>query len=536
MTVEDCVETIKKTAGDQLFTKTHISALAGKRVGVDFGLVARRLMVKPHEWNMDRFDVVHRDQKEIRPQIMRDYIPRLIKFVSLFLSSGIDLVGYFDGEEKMNKIAYFERQEEYRKRDEEIKMWRERLSSVHPAQLTVEMCKPLRDLMKRQHHLQRDEIEYIINLLSALGIECYRSTNEAERLGSFHAIEGHIFALLSDDSDCFAHGCPIILRRPPKGRMEDNQEWDEAVFDMVVMNDVLIKMNMPYDLFLEFCICLGTDFSKRTYRKGPAAVMKELRQVGCIERLQRAPEDMKRYFHLNCRGHFRYRDSKQVTGSYMPGAFSPDSLRDLLSKYDLLNKYEEFLSIANRRVPGTGYGEIRLPIGFGAYNLPSIDEPIDYSCLQPKQQPTQMVHQNQPSQLQALQVSMSNMTIQTQQVQQTPSALPTLYPTLNFKISFVGQSPKPDSSTSQPLKIVIGAPITPSQPSASQTPSGIRIGIPINVQQESKASQSTSSPSSKITIGVPIKVEFQEKKDDSIDSLTQLISDLKLPTISQSGN
>lgn len=535
MTVEDCVKTLKETVGDHLFVKTHLSTLVGKKIGVDFGLVARRLMVKPHEWNMDRFDVVHRDVKEVRPQIMRDYIPRLVKFISLFFSMGVDLVGYFDGEEKMNKIAYFERREEFDERDKEIKMWRERLSSIHPTQLNIEMCKPLRDLLKKQHYILKDEIEYLINLLSTLGVECYRSKNEAERLGSFHAIEGRIFALLSDDSDCFAHGCPVILRRPAKGRMNDDQDWDESVFDMVVMNDVLMGMNMPYDMFLEFCICLGTDFSKRTYRKGPAAIIKELRQVGCIERLQRNPDDMKRYFHLNCRGHFRYRDSNEVMSSYIPAAFNPDALRDLLAVYDLLNKYEEFVSIGKRRVPGVGHNEIRLPLGFGAYNLPSIDEPIDYSYLQPKSKPQQMVHQNQNSPLQALQLSMTGLNIQLPQTVQLPSALPATYPAPTLKISFPGPTPSQTiGQTIQPGKIIIGAPTVPPQASSDQIAPILKIGSTIKLPDQVKASQPVQPQPLRLVIGAPPKVQSQPEKQDSVESLTQMISGLRLPANIQS--
>lgn len=578
MTVEDCVKTIKEVAGEQLFTKTQISSLAGRKIGIDFGLVARRLMVKPHEWNIDRFDVVQREFKEIRPQIMRDFIPRLVKFVSLFLSSGVDVVGYFDGEEKMNKIAYFERQEEFKKRDEKVKILRERLLMIHPAQLTVEVCRPLRDLLKQQHYIQKDEMEYVINLLSALGIECYRSKNEAERLGSFHAIEGHIFALLSDDSDCFAHGCPIILRRPPKSQKEDDQEWNESVFDMVIMDQVLKSLDMPYDLFLEFCICLGTDFSKRTYRKGPVAVMKELRKVGCIERLQRNPEDMKRYFHLSCRGHFRYRNSKEVVESQIPGVFNPDAIRDLLTTYDLLNKYEEFVSIGNRRVPGVGYQDIRLPIGFGAYNLPSSDDPIDYSYLQPKSQPTQMVHQSQPNLLQSLQTSFASLNIQPKQLIQPNLQVP---PSSSIKI----QIKQPNQSSLQApsssvINVRIGQPIQQpltkdssnqlsniqsKQPIQQLPDSSIRnlsiqtSNLPSNIQTKQpiqpvlNPSVQTLNPSSviKLTIQVPknsaTNVKQQEKNignviqpspqrsnNESVELLNQMISNLNLPIINNS--
>ena len=101
------------------------------------------------------------------------------------------------------------------------------------------------------------------DVLTLLGLPYFQASGEAETLCSFMGINGHVDAVLSDDTDVLAYGTPLVFsnitRHPGRALV---------TVRAVAYEDVCKGLNLSSLEFKDLCILLGCDYNTRAQMPG----------------------------------------------------------------------------------------------------------------------------------------------------------------------------------------------------------------------------------------------------------------------------
>jgi 5'-3' exonuclease len=146
------------------------------------------------------------------------------------------------------------------------------------------------ELSRVEHYrgIHRDAMRYGINpirenwnrlalaLSAEHGVTCVRSNVEAETLCCKMVLNGEADYVLSPDSDCLAYRVPVWLR---------SYDSDEG-FIAVNLSDVINRIGILPERFLDYCIMCGCDYNKRVSQKIDGSCIK-MGPVNITARLKR---------------------------------------------------------------------------------------------------------------------------------------------------------------------------------------------------------------------------------------------------------
>lgn len=119
------------------------------------------------------------------------------------------------------------------------------------------------------------------DFIEALGYDHYLAKGEAEALCASMAIEGSVDAVITEDGDVMAYGCPFLLCK-----------WTRGQCDVIALDDLLKGLDLSFDAFRDFCIMSGCDYNSRAkLPPNPKAKVKEgkepqPRPVGAVTALK----------------------------------------------------------------------------------------------------------------------------------------------------------------------------------------------------------------------------------------------------------
>jgi flap endonuclease-1 len=150
-------------------------------------------------------------------------------------------------------------------------------SELPVAPLTVEeqgiddeidkLRKQQASIPKRIHHR---ECKY---LLALLGVPFIESKGEGETTCAALQKRGLVDYTFTEDTDALTFGAPRVLKSAKK--MEMVVETD--------LNEVLDKMGLSMDSFIDFCILCGCDYCPTIPKIGPVTALKLINEHGSIE-------------------------------------------------------------------------------------------------------------------------------------------------------------------------------------------------------------------------------------------------------------
>ncbi|KAF5371720.1 hypothetical protein D9758_003406 [Tetrapyrgos nigripes] len=114
-------------------------------------------------------------------------------------------------------------------------------------------------------------------ILAAIGVPCVEATGayEAEAVASSLVLNGHADYVASEDTDVLVYEAPLI-------RNITNRNAPLVVVSGAEVRDVL---QLTRDMYIDFALLLGTDFSQRIKNVGPARALKFIRAHRCIEKI-----------------------------------------------------------------------------------------------------------------------------------------------------------------------------------------------------------------------------------------------------------
>jgi 5'-3' exonuclease len=184
-------------------------------------------------------------------------------------------------------------------------------------------------LQRTTFYMGAKEMELVKELLNILGIPFIQSPDEAESMCAYLCKKGYGSAVISCDTDCFAHGCPITVL---------TYEPSTGTIMSIKLKDLLESMEMTYEQFVDFSILIGCDYNKKSRIKGigPAKASELLKEYKSIEEILKQ-EKMKKY------------DLTKFEYKHIRILFNKEYEKAKIKKHKLIDRdaLEEFISIHN---------------------------------------------------------------------------------------------------------------------------------------------------------------------------------------------
>jgi len=184
-------------------------------------------------------------------------------------------------------------------------------------------------LQRTTFYMGAKEMELVKELLNILGIPFIQSPDEAESMCAYLCRKGYGSAVISCDTDCFAHGCPITVL---------TYEPSTGTIMSIKLKDLLESMEMTYEQFVDFSILIGCDYNKKSKIKGigPAKASELLKEYKNIEEILKQ-EKMKKY------------DLTKFEYKHIRTLFNKEYEKAKIKKHKLIDRdaLEEFISMHN---------------------------------------------------------------------------------------------------------------------------------------------------------------------------------------------
>jgi flap endonuclease-1 len=104
---------------------------------------------------------------------------------------------------------------------------------------------------KRSSQISKEQWDQCRDLLDMMGIPYVNAPEEADSQCAYLARNGLVDAVLTEDMDILTFGSTKIIRNITSHKIETSE---------IVLVDLLNKLELTYEQFVEFCILLGTDY------------------------------------------------------------------------------------------------------------------------------------------------------------------------------------------------------------------------------------------------------------------------------------
>lgn len=194
------------------------------------------------------------------------FIDSIFQMCSLFYTNNILPVFIFDGRTRLRDKGdkkYDELKRRIKKKDvgdKKLKNLEEKLLVLKSDDSNIkEKCDTIKQIEEQMKEIKLDvvrikkeDIKQIKELISAFNMVYYDAPNEADEICAYLCKNGVVDACLSEDSDMFIYGCPVILKRISLlyGTVKQ-YKYDE----------ILDTLKLDAGSFTRLCILSGTDYN-----------------------------------------------------------------------------------------------------------------------------------------------------------------------------------------------------------------------------------------------------------------------------------
>lgn len=182
-----------------------------------------------------------------------DMLYKLFMFCTIFRNLNIHMCMVFDG------IPSIEKMETIRKRKEDKLKAKEKLhllkNKLFNGDIEKSSCieKEIQYYENQSIHVSRDEIDIVKQLFTYYGIHWIVSNGEADYSCGYLAKNKFVDAVISDDTDMFVLGCPVVVRYI---------SILENTCVLYKLNHILKILNLTYDEFRHICSVSKSDYNK----------------------------------------------------------------------------------------------------------------------------------------------------------------------------------------------------------------------------------------------------------------------------------
>eukprot|EP00884_Botryococcus_braunii_P003286 jgi/Botrbrau1/12959/Bobra.154_2s0018.2 len=215
-------------------TTVHITAYSGHKVAVD-----------AYSW-------LHKGAYSCSKELCEGEAPdKCVNYcmqrVELLRSSGVLPIVVFDG----GRLPMKNEEESARKRSREGHLEKAR------AHMAAGNAAAAYDCYQKAVDISPRLAKEFIEALKLAEVEFIVAPYEADAQMAFFALNGHVHAVITEDSDLLAYGCPRVLYK-----MDRSGEGQQICREDFSKSKGLSLVGFTDDMFLEMCILVGCDFVK----------------------------------------------------------------------------------------------------------------------------------------------------------------------------------------------------------------------------------------------------------------------------------
>ena len=260
---------IRSIAGNEVFEPSHISQFAYKKVAVDTTLFIYKFKAAMGTDN---------------------WISGFLNLIRCIRSNMVHPVFIFDGKPPSEKEK--EQQSRRDDRDKLVVSNQALEDDINTYKTTGEISDKLKkmagegefniEVVEAKMEKKHDQVVYVVQadfdllrgLFTCMKIPFYDAPEEAEKMCSKLCMDGHVAAVLSDDTDVIAYGTPISICK---------LNTSSGGCFVVRHENLRTKMELTKEQFLDHCIMCGTDYNKNIPGIGSVLAYKHIKTHGSIE-------------------------------------------------------------------------------------------------------------------------------------------------------------------------------------------------------------------------------------------------------------
>lgn len=147
----------------------------------------------------------------------------------------------------------------------------------HEAYSIVEIDNAIDHMLNTLLSIRTEDFELTKTLFDIMNIPYLDASGEAEATCAILCRMSLVDAVLSEDTDVLNYKAPRFLHK-----LNMNQQ---TVIE-IEYEDMLSRLGMTEDQFLDFCIMCGTDYNSNLYKIGPEKSFRLLKKHGSIEQIK----------------------------------------------------------------------------------------------------------------------------------------------------------------------------------------------------------------------------------------------------------
>ena len=213
----------------ELIKDCDIKKYYGKKIAIDISILIYQVVIAIRNSGSD----LTNNKGEITSHILGLFNKSLS-----FLEKGIIPIYVFDGKPPQLKQKILDARKQVRKKA---------LEKLSDAQTPADKIKYL----KRSVLISREQMNQCREMLNLMGIPYIDAPEEADSELSYLCKNSMVYAVLTEDMDILTFGSPRIIR---------NLTSSKKVPFEIELNDVLTKLDLSYENFIELCILFGCDY------------------------------------------------------------------------------------------------------------------------------------------------------------------------------------------------------------------------------------------------------------------------------------
>jgi len=151
--------------------------------------------------------------------------------------------------------------------------------------------------LKRTVSISKEQWTQCKDLLTTMGIPYIQAPEEADSQCAYLAKEGFVDAVLTEDMDILTFGSPKIVRNLTSHKIETTE---------IILDEILNKLELNQDQFIDFCILLGSDYSSGITNSKPDIILKYYKEN---KNIKDTIKNMKKD-NINVPSDFNYEETK----------------------------------------------------------------------------------------------------------------------------------------------------------------------------------------------------------------------------------
>ena len=250
-------------------TNLHFNELAGKKVAVDTSIYFYKFMYKNERFLESFFNqIAHLRQYNITPIYVFDGAPPPEKMEEIKTRQARKQLIKSEIQDLKIEIDNLKNSNNQDNIDPEVA--EENKKKVMAA--TFKLAKAKKKLI----YITPENIKEFKYMLDLMNIKYIQANGEADSVCSKLNKNGIVDMVLSDDMDLLVTGTKILLRDYCLGNNR---------ITVYKTDEILSTLDINYELWVDFCILCGCDYSKRIRGMGPNNSFKYLKECGNIEEI-----------------------------------------------------------------------------------------------------------------------------------------------------------------------------------------------------------------------------------------------------------